>query len=131
MKTEILERIFRIISATTLGIVLFPYLNDFVIDYFGELSIFFAFASLILCAFMILLFTIVHKLTFYKKLNKNGYFWKCTYQLLIIAMYTLFGVYLLTEIHAFWVCIVLIGIEAFQFVEGIFERRNALHETEA
>ncbi len=111
----------------TLGIILFPYLENIITKYSDELALTFLISIFLIKIFSILIFFIIQlikKALLNEKKRENNLLENIHY-LLRLVLLTIFVVYGLTIIEKLWVGLSLIAIETFGILtNNEFERNN-------
>lgn len=123
-------RIIRIVLATVLALILFPFLKNCFTKYTDQISLIFLLSSFIVPIVAIIIYLIIKKIK--KNLLKNEQESKS--HVLVNIQYTLrlilltaFAVYGLTLMKIYWVIIVLLGIEIYAlFFNEEFERSKKM-----
>ena len=127
MKKELTLRFSRIVLAMTLGIILFPYLENIITKYSDELTFTFLFSSFIITIVAVLIFFIIQliKKALLNEKERGNNLLENIHYLLRLVLLTIFVAYGLTIFEKFWIGLILVLIEIFgMLTDNEFERNN-------
>lgn len=121
MKKEIISRASKIALGMTLGILLFPYLENYVTDYYDQLGFFASlllFISLLIIVFPLYFFLM--RISFVQKLDANNQVSNTIDYVMHLIVLTAFIIAGLKLMNPYVVCIFLICAEAYHlFLKGL------------
>ena len=116
MIKEITFRTIRIVLATVLALILFPFLENYFIEYTDQISFTFLLSSLIVAIVSIIIYLIIKKVRknlLKKEQDDKSHILENIHYTLRLILLTAFAIYGLTLMKIYWVIIVLTGIEIY------------------
>lgn len=99
----------------TFGILLFPYLEEFITKYDEEIALFFLFSSFIVSIVIFLFFLLIQSFKRWLPVDKEGenHLFIYLYYIIRLALLTTLVAYVWTIIDKYWILLSLIAIEVY------------------
>ncbi|MDO3695223.1 hypothetical protein QVZ41_10240 [Wenyingzhuangia sp. chi5] len=123
-RKEIALRLLRIFITISLGIILFPYLENLITNYLDQIILGFVFSSIVVAILAIAIFFVIKKFMVRNKIRQESYLIDIIHFILRTILLTIFVIYLLTDMKLIWISLILIGIEVFGFLLNDEFKRN-------
>lgn len=126
MKKELRLRFLRIVLAMTLGLILFPYIENIITKYSDEIIFLaFLFSSFVITIILIFMILKLIKKTLLNDKERENNLLENTKYLLRLVLLTVFVAHGLSIFEKLWIGMILIAIEIFGILtDNEFERNN-------